>query len=85
MDKPIRMSGHALQQAYFRGTNEMDVIYAICSSQWQQAEQGRKECRLNFPYNREWNGKFYSTQQVRPIFVDNEDGITVITVYTYYF
>ncbi len=85
IDKPIRMSGHALQQAQYRGTNEVDVINAIRSSEWKQAEQDRLECRMNIPYNKEWNGTVYSTQQIRPIFVDDEKKITVVTVYTYYF
>jgi len=48
-------------------------------------ELGRLDCRRNFPYGREWNGKVYSTKQVRPIFVEEPAEIVVITVYTYYF
>ncbi len=39
----------------------------------------------NFAYEREWNGKFYAMKQVRPIFVEEPEGIVVITVYVYYF
>jgi hypothetical protein len=52
---------------------------------WQPAERGRLECRKNFPFGREWNGKFYATKQVRPIFADEPDEIVVVTVYAYYF
>ena len=45
----------------------------------------RLECRKDFPYEREWNGKFYKTKQVRPIFVEETDEIVVVTVYSYYF
>jgi hypothetical protein len=34
------------------------------------AELGRLDCRRNFPYGKEWNGKVYATKQVRPIFVE---------------
>jgi hypothetical protein len=31
-----------------------------------------------------WNGKYYKTKEVKPVFVDEENEIVVITVYTYY-
>ena len=40
---------------------------------------------MNFPFNSEWNGRWYRTKQVRPIFVEEEEEIVVVTVYTYYF
>jgi len=46
---------------------------------------GRLECRKDFPYGRDWNGSFYATKQVRPVFVDEAAEIVVVTVYTYYF
>jgi len=48
-------------------------------------ELDRFECRMNFTFEQEWNGKVYQTKQVRPIFVEETDEILVITVYTYYF
>jgi hypothetical protein len=55
------------------------------NSPWQFTKLGRLECRKDFPYGRDWNGKFYSTKQVRPVFVDEAAEIVVVTVYTYYF
>ena len=49
------------------------------------AELGRLDCRKNFPYGKEWNGKVYATKQVRPIFVEEARELVVITVYTYDF
>jgi hypothetical protein len=46
---------------------------------------GRLECRKDFPYGRDWNGSFYATKQVRPVFVDEAAEIVVVTVYTSYF
>jgi hypothetical protein len=40
---------------------------------------------MDLPLNAEWNGKSYSTKQVRPIFVEEADEIVVVTVYVYYF
>ena len=83
--KPIRLSGHAREQLFFRGTTEEEVIQAIRTSPWQPAELGRLECRKNFTFENEWNKKYYKTKQVRPIFVDEGDEIVVVTIYTYFF
>lgn len=83
--KPIRLSGHAKEQLRYRGTNEEEVIEAIRTCSWQLAELGRFECRKDFIYENEWNKKYYKTKQVRPIFIEEEKEIVVITVYTYYF
>jgi hypothetical protein len=85
MTKPVRLSGHARGQLARRGISEDEVIEAIRTSSWQPAELGRLECRKDFPCQREWNGKFYKTKQVRPIFVEETDEIVVVTVYSYYF
>ncbi len=83
--KPIRLSGHARQQLGFRGATPAEVLDAIRTAPWRPAGLGRMECRQDFPFNSAWNGKHYVTKQVRPIFVDEADGIVVVTVYVYYF
>ncbi len=62
-----------------------EIEDAIQTAPWEPAEMGRLECRKNYAYNREWNGKYYTTKQVRPIFVEEEQEIVVVTVYVYYF
>lgn len=83
--KPIRFSGHARDQLQYRGVSEQEVIETIRTAPWQAAALGRQECRKDFPFGGEWNGKFYATKQVRPIFVDELGEIVVVTVYSYYF
>ena len=83
--KPIRLSGHAWGNLVFRGTTEEEIAEAIRTATWGPAELGRLECRKSFAYGREWNGEFYETKQVRPIFVEEADEIVVVTVYVYYF
>jgi hypothetical protein len=82
--KPIRLSAHARGYLHTRGFTAAEVEEAIRTSPWQPAELGRLECRKDFPYDRDWNGKFYPTRQVRPVFVDEATEIVVVTVYTYY-
>ena len=83
--KRIRFSKHALGYIASRGFTVAEIEEAIRTCAWGAAELGRLDCRKDFAYGREWNGKVYATKQVRPVFVDEADEIVVITVYTYYF
>lgn len=83
--KPIYLSGHARGRLHGRGTTEQEVIEAVRTEPWQPTEHGRFECRRNFSFNAEWNGKYYATKQVRPISADEPSEIVVVTVYVYYF
>ena len=83
--KPIRLSAHARGYLRARGFTAAEVEEAIRAGLWQPAELGRLECRKDFPYGRDWNGKSYPTKQVRPVFVDEPAEIVGVTVYTYYF
>ena len=82
--KPIRLSEHALRYTSKRGFAIPEIEETIRTSPWTPAELGRLDCRKNFAYGKEWNGKVYATKQVRPIFVEEAGEIVVITVYTYY-
>jgi hypothetical protein len=57
----------------------------IKKSPWQPAELARLESRKNFTFEKEWNKKYYKIKQVRPIFVEEENEIIVVTVDTYFF
>lgn len=83
--KTIRLSQHAKEQCRYRGTNEEEISLAIRSSTWGKAELNRLECRKDFVFGKEWNGKYFKTKQVRPIFIEEENEIFVVTVYVYYF
>jgi hypothetical protein len=83
--KPIRFSKHALGYIASRGFTVAEVEEAIRTCPWGAAELGRLDCRKDFAYGREWNGKVYPTKQVRPVFVDEAEETVVITVYTSYF
>jgi len=83
--RPIRLSAHAAGYTDRRGFEAGEVEEAIRTAPWEPAESNRWPCRKDFPFGREWNGKTYTTKQVRPVFVDEETEVVVITVYVYYF
>ena len=83
--KPVRLSRHAQEQLPYRGTTQQEIEEAIRSAQWSPGELGRSECRKDFAFAEEWNGRMYTIKQVRRIFVEEADEIVVVTVYTYYF
>ncbi len=83
--KPIRLPKHALDYAKRRGFTVAEVEETIRTTSWSAAELGRLDCRKDFAFGKEWNGRFYTTKQVRPVFVEEAGEIVVITVYTYYF
>ena len=85
MQKSIQLSGHAQIQLARRGGTEQEVIETIRAEKWGPTELGKMDCRRNFPFNKTWNGRLYQTKQVRPIFVEEEKAIVIITVYVYYF
>jgi len=60
------------------------VERAIRTNEWKPAELGRLECRMVLPFSAEWNGNFYASKTVRPIFVEEKGRIVVVTVYVYY-
>ncbi|MBM4386172.1 MAG: hypothetical protein FJ088_00440 [Deltaproteobacteria bacterium] len=67
--KPVRLSEHAKEQLFFRGTSEKEVIEAIMTTQWQPAEKERLECKKDFLFEKAWNKRYYHTKRVRPVFV----------------
>jgi len=83
--KSIRLTKHATGYLGSRGFTAAEVEETIRTSAWGPTELSRLDCRKNFPFNAGWNGKHYTTKQVRPVFVEETDEIVVITVYTYYF
>lgn len=81
----IEFTAHSLARMKTRGTDRQEVVLAILSGGWTRAQGHRRECRMDFPYNADWNGKTYGTKQVNPIFALRGEGVLVITVKTFYF
>lgn len=82
---PIRLFAHAAGYTAKRGFSVSEVEHAIRTGTWEPADLGRIQTIVNFSFRSHWNGRYYETKQVRPVFVQEADEIVVITVYTYYF
>jgi hypothetical protein len=83
--KSIRLTKHASGYLGMRGFTAEEVEMAIRQSNWITGTRGRFECSMEFPFDSIWNGKPYQIKQVRPIFVEEELEIVVVTVYTYFY
>ncbi len=82
---PVKISKHAEDSCNKRGATFDEVFSAIEHGTRESAKLGRTMCRLNIEFNQIWENKFYSTKQVAPVIVEENNEIVVITVYTYYF
>ena len=83
--KPIRLTKHAKEQCIERGATEAEVCHAILNGNREPAKLGREICRCSFPFNNNWQGKFYAIKQVAPVIKEEQSEIIVITVYTLYY
>lgn len=84
-NKPIRFSNHSLIQCKERGVKIEEVIETIQNSDWTSAKKDRLTCKQNFQYNDNWYDSFYPIKQVAPVFVEKDNEIVVVTVYSFYF
>lgn len=62
--KPIRLTKHAQEQRIERGATESEVCYALLHGCREPAKRGREICRYSFPFNKNWQGKFYALNRL---------------------
>ena len=78
--KPIRLSKHAQQQCLERGAVETEIVTAIVNAPWVPARDNKIEFKYSFQHNANWAGRYYAIKEVKPIFVEEENEIVVVTV-----
>jgi len=84
LEKSVYFTRHALDQMKERKATEDEVIEAIRHGNWSPAEKGRLTTTKTFPFNSEHYGRYYTTKEVVPIFLEEAERIVVITVYTFF-
>lgn len=80
----IKLHPHARDRLRERGATEDEVKATVTSGERFTAKYGRTGFRRNFPFQAQWNGKYYSVKQVEAYAVE-ENGWTVITVIVKFF
>ena len=81
----ISFSHHAKDSMRRRGATETEVEETIQNTSWVQAKQNRWEAKRDFPFNQEWNNKYYQIKQVNPVFIVEGEMVVIVTVYVFYF
>lgn len=85
VEKPIHLSKHAQARMPERNFSFQQVETTIREAAWEQTDLGRFKARMDFVFEKAHLGKYYATIQVEPVFVDEPESITVVTVLTYFF
>jgi len=80
----VRFHPHALERMLERGATEDEVRAAIESGERIVAKYGRSGFRRNYPFDSEWQGKWYANKQLEVYAVEEQDWL-VITVIVKYF
>lgn len=62
--KKVIISKHALDRIKERGASKEEIIKTIKEGESIPAKEGRIAYKKNYPYNKKWKGKYYTTKQV---------------------
>ncbi|OQX54271.1 MAG: hypothetical protein B5M48_01320 [Candidatus Omnitrophica bacterium 4484_213] len=82
--KPTYFTQHSLDQMHKRKAAKREVEITIRESEWDVAGQGRWTAAMSFDFNAEHYGRFYRCKEVVSIFVEENERIAIITVYTFF-
>ena len=81
----VKFHPHAEKRMAERGAAKEEVAKAVKEGETFPAKLGRIGFRCNFPFQREWRGKFYNIKQIEAYGVKEDDGFLILTVITKYF
>lgn len=69
----VRFHPHARERMAERGATEDEVRASVKQGERFPVRFGRSGFRRNFPFDREWRGKYYKTKQVETYAVREGD------------
>jgi len=81
----IRIHPHARERMEERCASEQEVFATIEKGESFSAKFGRTGFRRNFPFEKDWRGKYYGSKQVEAYAVQEGDDWLVIAVITRFF
>ena len=82
--KRIIIIEHAWDRIRKRGTNLSEVKKVLNKGKTGEAKYPKKAKEMVFLYNKKWQNKFYPEKKVKVIYTEEEEKLTVITVYVYF-
>jgi hypothetical protein len=80
----VTLHSHAKERLAERGASESEVIVTVEEGEQFAAKFGRTGFRRNFPYQKHWRGRFYTSKQIAAFAEREPDGWLVITVIVRY-
>jgi hypothetical protein len=75
---------HARERAHERGASEQEIRQTLKAGDEIKAKKGRKAKEKVFVYNKKWLGKEYPQKKVQVIYIEENEGLVVITVKAFY-
>jgi len=81
----IHFHPHAQDRIKERGASENEVKSTIEHGEQFPAKFQRTGFRRNFPFDKNWHGKYYKTKQVEVYAIQEGSDWVVITIITRYF
>jgi len=81
----IKLHPHALERIKERGATVEEVTATVEGGEPFPAKFGRTGFRRNFPFEKEWHGRFYASKQLEALAVKEEGDWIVITVVVKFF
>ena len=76
---------HAEKRSVERGTSVQEILQTVNEGEQFPAKFGRSGYRMNFHYEKVWNGQFYQTKQIEVFAVIENERLIIITVLVKYF
>ena len=80
----VTIIDHARDRMRERGATEDEVMATLSKGTELRAAGGRKVKELVFSFNAVWQGKPYPQKKLRVIYMEQDNDIIAITVYTYF-
>lgn len=81
----VRFHPHAVERMAERGTDENEVRLTVEYGEQFPAKYGRTGFRRNFPFCKQWHGRYFDLKQVEVFAVQEYGDWMVISVITRYF
>jgi hypothetical protein len=81
----VKFHPHAIQRMGERGATQLQVTNTVLTGPSSPAKFGRTRFRKAFPFNAQWNSKYYASKQIDAFAAKMSYGWFVISVIVKYY